>query len=82
MKRHHFTHFLILFGIFSLAILGFILFPTDRAFRAALVVAVSVSYVAWGIVHHWVHKDLYFEVVLEYLAIAVLGSIITLSVLR
>lgn len=81
MKRHHFTHFLVLFGIFSIAIIGFLLFPSDKQFQKALIIATAFGYFSWGIIHHWVHKDLYFEVVLEYLAIAALGSIITLAVM-
>ncbi|MBI3290208.1 hypothetical protein HYZ78_02340 [Candidatus Microgenomates bacterium] len=82
MKKHHFTHFLVLFGMFGLSILGFLTFPYDKVFQRSLVVAAAAGYFAWGIIHHWVHKDLYFEVVLEYLAIAVVGSIITLVVLQ
>ena len=81
MRKHHFTHFLVLFGIFGLSILGFLLFPTDKEFQKSLIVATSSSYFAWGVIHHWVHKDLYLEVVIEYLVIAVVGSIITLAVI-
>lgn len=80
--RRHFSHYVALFGIFGLAIFGFLNFPTDKAFGAALVIATAASYVSWGIVHHWAHRDLYPEVFLEYLAIAVLGGTITLAVLR
>jgi len=81
LKRHHFTHFLVLFGIFSLAIIGFLLFPTDKIFQKSIVLATASGYFTWGVVHHWVHKELYLEVILEYLAIGIVGSIITLAVM-
>lgn len=80
--RRHFSHYVVLFGIFGLAIFGFLNFPADKAFGASLVIATAASYVAWGTVHHWAHRDLYPEVFLEYLAIAVLGGTITLAALR
>ena len=82
MKKHHFTHFLALFGLFGLIVLGFLIFPYDKVFQKFLIIATAAGYFTWGVFHHWIHKDLYFEVVLEYLAIAIVGSIITLVVLQ
>ncbi|MBI4057780.1 hypothetical protein HY405_00440 [Candidatus Microgenomates bacterium] len=78
---HHLPHYTVLVGLIVATAAGFILFPYDRMFQIALVVALAVSYVTWGIVHHWIHDDLYFEVVLEYLSIAILGSAIVISVI-
>lgn len=76
----HFSHYLVLFGLLAATILGFNLFSWDRAFQTAIIVAMAASYVSWGIVHHFLHDDLYFEVVIEYVAIAVLGSALVLLV--
>ena len=77
----HFPHYVVLFGIFATAIGGFILFSWDKSLQIGLVVATAFSYVAWGIVHHFLHDDLYPEVVIEYIAVAALGSVLLLSVL-
>lgn len=80
MSRH-FPHYLILFGILGIAVLGFALFSWDKNFQNATVIATAAAYIAWGIVHHWLHRDLYPEVVIEYIAIAVLGVVIALTLL-
>ncbi|MBI4058870.1 hypothetical protein HY404_01365 [Candidatus Microgenomates bacterium] len=79
--RRHFSHYLVLLGILIIVIAGFKLFSFDRPFQIALVVASSLAYISWGIVHHWIHSDLYWEVVIEYTAIALLGSALILSLL-
>lgn len=79
MSRH-FSHYLVLFGILATAVFGWLTFSYDRAFQIALIIATAASYVTWGVVHHFLHDDLYFEVVAEYLAIAVLGGILALSI--
>lgn len=78
---NHLTHYIVLFGIFGTAIFGFILFSWDRAFQVSIIIATAASYISWGIVHHFVHRDLYPEVVVEYTAIAALGSILALTLL-
>lgn len=83
MKRltHHLRHYLPLFGILCAGILGFILFPYDKNFLAALTLATSFGYLSWGVVHHYIHKDLHTSVVIEYAIIALLGIVIVFSVL-
>lgn len=75
----HFPHYAGLFGIFALAIFGFIFFSYDKAFQYALTFAVVISYIIWGIVHHWIHKDLTVAVVIEYVAVGVLGLVVMLG---
>lgn len=77
----HFPHYVVLLGIFAAAFFGFSVFSWDRAFRIAIVVAISASYVSWGIVHHFLHDDLYPEVVVEYVGIALLGSVLAIGLL-
>lgn len=77
----HFPHYVTLFGILGSALIGFLLFSWDRTFQISLVVATMAAYAAWGIVHHWLHDDLYFEVVIEYAGIATLGGILAMSLL-
>lgn len=75
------NHYLPLFGILFAGAFGFSLFSFDRIFQSAMAIATAVGYVSWGIIHHKIHKDLYPEVVFEYIAMAVLGLVIIFSVI-
>ncbi len=75
----HLPHYMSLIGMFTVAFIGFFVFSYDRGFQTAIVVGASVGYVAWGIVHHAIHKDLNLEVFLEYLIFAVVGLVVVLS---
>lgn len=77
----HLLHYLPLIGILVLAAFGFVAFSYDKNFQAALVVATAVGYVTWGIVHHYLHRDLHLSVVLEYIAISFLGVVIIFSLI-
>lgn len=74
-------HYLALLGIFAAGLVAFIFFSYDSAFKMAIIIGVTISYVVWGIVHHLLRKDLYLEVVLEYIAVALLGLIIVFSLI-
>ncbi len=77
----HLSHYLPLLGIFSLGVAGFVFFDYDRFFQMALAVAVAASYVVWGLIHHYLHRDLHLSVVIEYLIIACLGVVIVFSLI-
>jgi EamA domain-containing membrane protein RarD len=74
-------HYLPLVGILVAGLVGFLVFSYDRNFQAAIAIAVAVSYVVWGLVHHYIHKDLHASVIVEYLAIAIIGLVAIFSVL-
>ncbi len=71
---------MVLFGILLAGFTGLVLFSYDKAFQVAVAGALVLSYVSWGIVHHYLHGDLRFEIVLEYLVVAVLGFVIIFSI--
>ena len=77
----HIQHYVPLFGLLAAGILGFYIFSYDRAFQAVISVALATSYVSWGIIHHYIHKDLNLTVISEYVVIALLGLIMVFSVL-
>ena len=77
----HIPHYMVLFGILAAGILAFLLFSYDKGFQMIVATAVALSYVAWGIVHHSIHRDLYPSVVIEYLAVASLGLVIIFSLI-
>jgi hypothetical protein len=81
MKSHtkHLSHYLTLIGVLFAGFFGLIMFSYDSYFQLSVAVATSASYIAWGVIHHILHKDFYFEVFLEYLAVAILGLTIVFT---
>ncbi len=77
----HLPHYLTLFGILFAGVLAFLIFSYDRIFQIGVLVAMSAGYVAWGIVHHAIHKNLHLSVVIEYLVVALLGLIVVFSLI-
>jgi len=77
----HIPYYTPLIGIFIAGTLGFAIFSYDRVFQVAISIAIALSYVIWGIIHHLVNKDLYWEIVVEYLVVASLGLVILFSLI-
>ncbi len=80
-KPKNITHYLALLGIFLVGFLAFWIFSWDRFFQIGVSIAVAVSYVVWGIIHHYFQKDLCFEIIVEYISIAALGVVVLLSLI-
>jgi hypothetical protein len=77
----HLPHYLSLFGILFVGFAGLVLFSYDKNFQLSIAVALASGYLAWGVVHHLLHKDFHFEVFLEYLAVAILGLTVIFSLI-
>jgi len=77
----HLPHYLSLVGILIVAAFGFAFFSYDPLFQSGIAVATVVAYVVWGLIHHWLHRDLTLSVVIEYILIAALGLVIFISLL-
>jgi hypothetical protein len=77
----HLPHYLTLLGLLFAGILAFVIFSYDKMFQIGVLAAVAASYVAWGIIHHAIHKNLHLSVVIEYLVVAALGLIVVLSLI-
>lgn len=77
----HIPHYISLIAIFAVGIIGFYFFSYDKLFQIGISLAVSIAYVTWGIMHHMIHKDISLAVVLEYVAVGVLGLVIVLSLI-
>ena len=75
------SHYASLIGILGLSLIGFWVFSWDSAFQMAIVVASAASYIAWGVVHHAIHKDLYLSVIVEYITVAVFCVTIVFSLI-
>lgn len=77
----HLPHYISLIGILVAGVIGFKIFEYDRFFQIGIIVAMSLSYVSWGVIHHLIHKDICLSVVVEYITVAFLGTILALSLI-
>ncbi|MBP9759551.1 hypothetical protein KBD45_07705 [Candidatus Dojkabacteria bacterium] len=81
LNLKHFPHYFSLVSIFAFGLIGFYLFPYDKDFLMALTYALSAAYLSWGIIHHYIHEELYLSILLEYLAVAILGCVLVVSLI-
>lgn len=81
-NRKHLMHYLPLYVFFSIAFLTFWYFSYNRLIQFYLVLVASIYYFCWGLIHHWIHKDLTLEVAIEYFAYAVFGVSVIFSILN
>lgn len=77
----HLVHFLSLFAIIGVSLWGLLMFNYDKNMQTAIVFALGVSFVTWGVVHHYIHDDLHPKIVLEYIATAALGTVVLLTII-
>jgi hypothetical protein len=69
--RHHLFHYAFLLALILCAGIAAI-WLQNSTYRWWIIGPIALTYLVWGIWHHWEHHDLTKEVVLEYLAIALL----------
>ena len=75
----HLPHFVTLIGILLVGFSGLVMFSNDKGFQLSIATASASAYVAWGVVHHLLHKDFQIEILFEYMAVAALGLVIIFS---
>lgn len=77
----HLPHYVSLISIFVAGVIGFIVFSYDRQFQIAVSLALALSYISWGVIHHTLHKDICLTIILEYIAVAILGFVMLFSLI-
>ncbi len=77
----HLPHYISLIGIFIAGILGFYIYSYDRFFQIGIIIALASAYVSWGIIHHTIHKDICLTIMIEYITVAILGTVMALSLI-
>lgn len=79
--KSHFSHYIPLFTVLAFSVAGFISFSYEKAMLYGIAVGVTSFYLAWGIAHHMVHRDLTLEVFLEYLGTSLVGLVLLISII-
>jgi hypothetical protein len=81
LKRNIFNHYLVLFVIITTGFCFFKLYSFNRNAQALVILMTAVFYVIWGIVHHKLMHFLTRAIVIEYTLIALIGSLVMLSLI-
>ena len=78
---HHFFHYFVLLAIIFSGLAAFFSFRNYPVVQLLVGIVTALSYVTWGIVHHFVDKDLNVKIIIEYLAVAIFAIIILWNLL-
>ena len=81
IKEHKFHYLVLLF----ILVFGIVSFCYLRRFPQAQTVSIFLTasfYVLWGVLHHYLEGDLHLRVILEYLAVAILGFLVLWSAIN
>lgn len=81
MKKERRLHFLILLLILGGGLAMFYYARGDAPLQLAIGMVTAVSYVAWGLVHHAMQRDLHKKIVIEYVLIGTLAVMLLLIIL-
>lgn len=74
--------YLILSLIVSAAIILILYFNGSKNIQQIIIIALSILYIVWGILHHLKEKSLQARVVIEYVLLALLGCIVVIGLLK
>ncbi len=78
---HHLFHYIVLTLILIGGLSAFFSFRNYPVIQLLIGIVMALSYVLWGIIHHYVDRDLSIKIVIEFVTIAVFVIIILWNVL-
>lgn len=81
LDRRHLFHFIFLLLLLSLVSLLILAFQFQTTFQIILIIFLGLTYILWGIIHHFKIKDLHPRIILEYVLIALLGTAVLITIL-
>lgn len=79
--REYAEHYSVLALLFSMGLVGMILFRMNLLVEQVVVWEMAAMYVMWGIVHHAIRKDLTGFIVLEYVLIGIIAGFVVSAVI-
>lgn len=71
-SKEHLLHYLILFFILTLGLVGFVVFQFHPQVQLLVVGLTVGGYIVWGLIHHYIEDRLRWEVAGEYFLIGAL----------
>ncbi len=64
-----------LIAFLSLGLAVFWFFNYNRDFQIYVILSMGLAHFLWGLVHHGLKKELHLQIIVEYLAISLIGSL-------
>lgn len=80
--REYWLDYVILGVVLLMGVGAFRVFSAQTTGGVLVALLLAAFYFFWGIVHHFLKKDLHLQVMLEYLLISLLGLIVFLSLIK
>ncbi|HBC72816.1 MAG: hypothetical protein UX91_C0006G0028 [Candidatus Amesbacteria bacterium GW2011_GWB1_47_19] len=72
----HPLHYFTLLCVQVIGLWGLFWYAHQPRMQLAIIISMGVSYVVWGIIHHYDHRDLHIKIIAEYILIALLAVLI------
>ena len=79
--KKRWRHYLVLLVIINMGVGLFAFLDFNRTLQYLVLLATSIGYLAWGVIHHWVEEDLHIKVFLEYFLIVIAANLFIFSLL-
>ncbi len=78
--KFHYLHFFILLMILGMGIGLFFYTQNNRSLQLVVGVSTAVAYVAWGLIHHALQRDLYPKVMVEYVLMGLIAILLLMTI--
>ncbi len=82
MKRHVMLHYIVLVLILMGGVISFFMVKENPFLQLMIGIVTSVSYVLWGIIHHYMDHSLHKKIVIEYLLIGAIAIVLLSTVIK
>ena len=73
MKAKHLFYYLSLACLLAIGFIMPVYFTGQKTVQLSFIVLTALLYVIWGVSHHILHHSFSIKIMLEYIAIAILG---------
>lgn len=79
--KTHILHFVVLACILAAGAIAFSLVSGSKSIQLFVGIVTAIAYIAWGLLHHALQKDLHPKVVIEYVLIGVISVVLLIVML-
>jgi hypothetical protein len=80
--REYLSHYLVLLAILGGGLFLFLFFSHSPQAQLQITFLIASTYLIWGLVHHYLKKDLNWLVVVEYTLVAAFSVMVIYTVLK
>ncbi len=80
MKKHHLYYFSL--GLLFFSGIVTIIIVNQKQIQETLIVFLTLCYVGFGIIHHYIHHDLNVKIMIEYTLVGAIGLSVLLFIIE